>query len=1086
MKLLKWFFILFAVCVLIVVAGVLILLNSAGLQKSIVQGQLEKHVTVEEFDTFKAGFSSVTIEKLAIEKDGMIVGLDALTLKYSLWDYVFGKEVRVEDLTVSGLVVNTRGPSIPMGPGPVIPQASGPSEVSPGTVAEKRAEAQQAEAKQAKREKAEPVELEPFKGIFAHGALPFKLYVGSVNIEAQALLPNAQTVNATVTGGGIEPGTSGALNVDVAFEDGTPAAQLQRGELTGKLTLTQNEDAALTRILLEIEVAGDGTAVPDAPKLALTADLAQQADKTETYKITMAEAAQPDARLVNLDATFEPSGNQLKGTLTLAANDGQVAALVPQEKLPVFTLDGNLDFDLATTSGDGTVQGKFRLVLDQLARLRAELAGLGQVTLTADLEAAGADQVVTLQRAEAGLASANQGQLLVLEMLKPLSVKCSEDAEMPELTGELVRLTLNALPLSLVDPWLKGIQLSGQPLSAQVVVSGEGDGAYHIALPQGLTVADLSVTKDGQPLLDTLTIAVQPDVVYSPEKATVALTGLKLSQRGVPFAQGDVHIKADPSADDPEASLQTTLSGDLAQLLKQPALVRFNNVATGTFEVTAQAELDEGKGTFDANVALKNLLVREPMKQVSQLKLDAKGSFEGASKLELTAPLVLKTAEGDTDLTLKAELEKQGAVQNFDVTLTGSQLDLDGVQLLAAAFKNPTAAATAPPPAASAPATTATRPASTTQSASRTGTASAAATSSAAAQADTVPFWNGFAGKASAQIGKIYAQKYRLDDASLQLTLTQDRLTVDPLAATFAGAPLKADTLITFTPGASPYDLKSNLSFSQFDVGKFLVQEAPGTTPPLTGMFDVTGTATGTGPTMPALMQKVQGKFNLTGTSGSLRVLAAAGQEGAGSALSLGLGIASMFQKNQRTGVQTAQKLIQVLQQIDYDRFAIVADRGQNLDINLSELALTGPQIRMNGTGKVTYAAGTPIPQQTLSGQVNLAAKDDVARLFSDLRMLSASTPDADGFYEAFSFPLKGTLAKPDFSELNQKLLSAAAATATGSSEGRMEKNTGTATDGTAAGETTEGETAPAQQENSNDAARNAVQGLLNSLLNNK
>lgn len=1080
MKLLKWFFILFAVCILIVVAGVLILLNSADLQKSIVQGQLEKHVNVEEFDAFKAGFSSVRIENLAIEKDGMIVGLDALTLKYSVWDYVFGKEVRVEDLTVTGLVVNTRGPSIPMGPGPVIPQESSPSEVSPGTVAEKRAEAQQAEAKQTKKEKSEPVELEPFKGIFAHGALPFKLYVGSVNVEAQALLPNARTVNATITGGGIEPGTSGALNVDVAFEDGSPAAQLQRGELTGKLTLTQNEDAALTRILLEIEVAGDSTAVPDAPKLALTADLAQQADKTETYKITLAEAAQPDAQLVKLDATFEPSGNQLKGTLTLAASDGQVAALVPQEKLPTFTLDGNLDFDMATTSGDGTVQGKFRLVLDQLARLRDELAGLGQVTLTADLEAAGADQVVTLKRAEAGLASANQGQLLVLEMLKPLSMKCAEDAEMPELTGELVRLTLNALPLSLVDPWLKGIQLSGQPLSAQVVVSGEGDGAYHIALPQGLTVADLSVTKDGQPLLDTLTIAVQPDVVYAPDKATVALTGLKLSQRGVPLAQGEVHIEADPSADEPEATLKTTLSGDLAQLLKQPALVRFNNVAAGTFEVAAQAELDEGKGTFEANVGVKNLLVREPMKQVSQLKLDAKGSFEGSSELELTAPLVLKTAEGDTDLTLKAELEKQGAVQHFDVTLTGSQLDLDGVQLLAAAFKNPTAAATVAQPAASAP-----RPAGTTQPATRPATAPAAsapATATTATQADAVPFWNGFAGKATAQIGKIYAQKYRLDDASLQLTLTQDRLTVDPLAATFAGAPLKADTLITFTPGASPYDLKSNLNFSQFDVGKFLVQEAPGTTPPLTGMFDVTGTATGTGPTMAALMQKVQGKFNLTGTNGSLRVLAAAGQEGMGNALSLGLGIASMFQKNQRTGVQTAQKLIQTLQQIDYDRFAIVAERGQNLDINLSELALTGPQIRMNGTGKVTYAASTPIPQQTLSGQINLAAKDDVARLFSDLRMLSSTTPDADGFYEAFSFPLKGTLAKPDFSELNQKLLSAAAATATGSDEGRIQKNPASGTDGA----TTEGESTSGQTDNSGDAATNAVQGLLNSLLKNK
>ncbi|MGE9293774.1 MAG: hypothetical protein ACQKBW_09185, partial [Puniceicoccales bacterium] len=192
-------------------------------------------------------------------------------------------------------------------------------------------------------------------------------------------------------------------------------------------------------------------------------------------------------------------------------------------------------------------------------------------------------------------------------------------------------------------------------------------------------------------------------------------------------------------------------------------------------------------------------------------------------------------------------------------------------------------------------------------------------------------------------------------------------------------------------------------------------------------------------------------------------------------------GVASMFQKNQRTGVQTAQKLIQMLQQIDYDRFAIVAERAQNLDINLSELALTGPEIRMQGTGKVTYADGTALPNQALSGQVNLAAKGNAAELFSDLRMLSNPKPDTNGYYEAFSFPLKGTLSKPDFSALNQKLVSAAVATATDSDSGRMNKDQPGATTGTESGEET---TEPAQS--NEDAARNAVKGLLNGLFNNK
>ncbi|MBC2593726.1 AsmA family protein [Ruficoccus amylovorans] len=1076
MKLLKWILILVVVCVLLAVAGILFVLNSAGFQKSLVQGVLDKQVSVREFEYFKAGFSQVTIRSLAVEKDGTLIGLEDLTLNYSLWDYLFGKEVRVDSLAVKGLVVNMRGPSIPMGPGPVIPQLSSPSEVSPGTVAEKTG----SKTSSGKTELPEAPDLEPFKGLFAHGVLPFKLYVGEVAVKAQVLLPGEREVNATLSGGGIEPGADGKVEFKVIFDDAAPEAQLRQATVDGRLTLTQNDEAAITAIVLEVDVAGESSAVENAPKLAFVADLAQQPDKTESYRVTMAETSNPEAKLVSLDATFDPSGNNLKGTLNLNAADPQVAALVPADMLPAFELDGELDFDVVTTNGDGRVQGKFRLVLDQLARLREELASLGQVTLTANLQAECADRLVTLKTLDAGLASANQGQLLVLETLRAFSFKCGEGAEMPELTGDLVRLTLNALPLPLIDPWLKGIQLSGQPVSAQVLVSAEDDDTYRITLPQGLTLTDLSVVKDGQPMLDALTLAAQPTVVYSPDKATVDVTALKLTQRGVPLASGTVQIEADPSADEPEMELKAQLSGDLAQLLKQPALSAYNNVATGTFEATATLDYEDGKADFDVAATVANLLVRQPMKPVGQMMVSAKGSFENSGKLEVSAPFVLRTAEGNTDLKLKAELEKKAGVQHFDVDLTGDELGLDGLQLLASAFKNPaaqTAASTATAATPAAPTGTTAQPA--TAASQSTATASAQRTSGSAAQADTVPFWDGFAGQATARIDKIYVKQYQLTAATLKLVLTADRLTVDPLSATFAGAPLKSDTVIAFTPGASPYDLKSNLTFSQFDVGKFLVQAQPGATPPLTGMFSVTGTATGTGPTMNVLTQNIQGKFNLEGKDGTLRMLAAAGQEQTGNLLGFGLGVASLFQKNQRTGVQTAQRLIQILQQIDYERFSIVAERGANLDIDLSELALDGPEIRLNGTAKVKNQSGVPIPQQTLSGEVKLSAAGDAARLFSDLRMLSSSQPDADGFYDAFSFPLKGTLAKPDFSELNQKLLSAAAATAMGSDEGRMNENTGTQPDGTTTGE----DSSQQQQKQKQATPEDAVRGLLQNLL---
>lgn len=1079
MKVLKWILILFVVCVLVLIAGILFVLNSAGFQKSLVEGALKEQATVETFGYFKAGLSSVKVEDLKLVKDGRIISLQEMAFQYSFMDALFAKEIRIDELIVTGLVIDERQAAPAAAPsGSAVaakPSTGTPSEApSPG-------KSEPSEPKQeAVHVSQEPAP--PFKGLFVHGALPYKLFIGEVSVDAKAYLRDGREVTLTVTGGGVEPDATGNLKLAVVMTDPKTGAELRRAEIDGKLALTQNADAEVTQVVLEIDVEAENAKITNAPKLALVADLAQQADKTESYQITLKDVADTAGKpLLAVDATFDPAKDLLRGKADVNVADRHVAAFVPQEGKPSVGLEGNADFSVNTVSQDGSLAAKLLLALGDLQRVRPELANLGEVRVTSELDASTTKTAVTVKTVKAQVLSSAQGQLLELESLQTLTLPTEKGAEMPSLQGEIVKLTVTEFPLSLVQPWLKDMQISGQPLSTSLIVSGVGKDGYNIALPQGLTVRDLTVNKAGQPMLNSLTIESLPAITYAPTRALVDLKALRLTSNGVPLVRGVARVDMDPSKQgEPNGQISAQLSGDLAQLLQQPVLNKYNNLSTGTFSVVFNLD-NNNQGAYTLTTELKNLLLRDPMKQVPLMSVDASGRLQAPSYLSIQTPFKVNTAQGNTDVNLDATLKQEGTERHFQASLKGSQLDADGLMLLARAFKNPTHVPPAPREKPAFPVIKGPDGEPLPQGPGPVmleakepalplgpGPVMLGPDGKPLPAADTTPFWAGNVGTAEVVVDKLYYNQFRLDDATVKLDLTPDKLLVDPLSAGFAGAPLKADTTITFTQGnAEPYDLDSNLTFSNFDVGKFLVQEQPGTTPPVTGLFNVSGGATGQGPTLPVLLQEVQGKFKLEGRDGSLRVLAAAGHEDVGTALGIGLGIASMFQKNKRTGVQVAQQLISVMRNIPYDRFAIDAARGQNLNINLNEMALSGPEIRMNGTGVVTHVNGTAIPNQPLKADVNLQAKGNTAQLMADLKLLSSVQPDQDGFYNAFSFPVGGTPSAPDFSALMNKLLEAGAALALGGGE----------TPNVQERQQTE------PQEQQGDSKTNAIKGLLDSFL---
>ncbi len=1028
MKLLKWILIIVAVLVLLVVGGVTFILTNAGLQKSIVKGELEKHVEVKELGYFKAGLSELTIESLEIVKDGKVVTLDKAVVKYSVFDMLFGSEIRIDDLLVAGLVVDARSETLASAP----TTPATPTETAPVPSEPKHPVAKQEHADDDDEDRDDEHEIEPFDfdGIFSK-VPEVRVIVGTVSVEAKVYSNDGKEIDFKASGGGIGPGKQGELAMTIDFVDTAHGAQLSTATVKGKLAVTQDEAGAFNAIFATIDLEAESTQVEDAPGLNFVMDLKREASGVESYQLSLKESGQGSAPLLSVEASFNPETDILQGTGSLQAEHTQVAGLVDASTTPEFALKGELKFQGNTETHESSLTANLNLLLNELARVRDELAGLGQVEFVAELDAKADLDELTLSKADVSLNSSSQGKLLLVELLQTLKVPMQKGEKLPELEGELLRVSVNRLPFSLIEPWVPGMQLSGQPFTTQAVLSAD-DERYTLAFPQGLKVNNLSVVKDGQPMLDKLWIAVEGTATLDDEHMDLSLTDIRMLHDAVPFFQGKLAVRVPTKSKDGFAgTVRYELDGDLAILLKQPALIRYNNVAAGTVESAGTVDL--GAKTIDLNLALKQLLLREPMKQISSLEFAAKGSIDYPREVDITAPLAAKSPEGNTDVTLTAKLSKPAETLNFDVKLEGPQLDADSLMLLATAFKNPQAPQVAASPAPSAPAPTApsAKPAQTSPQKPSIpmgpGPVLLGPDGKPLPAPDAVPFWHGNKGTLSVKVDKLYYTSYRLDKATLLVKVEEAKLTVDPLSAEFTGAPLKADTVITFTQGSNnPYDLVSNLTFTEFDLGKFLVDGQRGKVAPVTGMFNVKGQATGQGPTMNVLMQQLQGAFNLEGRNGSLRMLASTpGGNEVGQALQGVAGIASLITGGENKQVNTISEITQLLQQLDYNRMTLDVKRGQDLNINLNEIALIGNQIKLTGNGVVTHVAGTSVTKQPLKAEMLLLAKGSTAEMFQEVKMLT-DVQDSDGFYQAFRFPITGTLSSPNYDKLKERLGQAA------------------------------------------------------------
>lgn len=1022
-KLLKVALALFILLV-VVLAAAAIIVTRPGVQKSLLLSALEDQGDHAEVALVQAGPSEVHIQGLKFERPDLTVELADFTLEYSLWSALFGNEIRVDTLAVQGLKVDVAASLQP--------------------------EAKPVEKKPSSTESGFP----EFNGVFENAELPARLVLGTVDVAGQVNLPQ-RVISFNLSGGNIAPGQTGELVLKASIQDQTTGAAASNIECDGKARFDQSNEQRLRRVELTGTLQASGGSLTRPATLSLQADARDEGD-VESYAAKLQADGSP---LLTLDARFERPSQALNGELKIDATRQLLAPFLMGANLPEFSLKSDETFQLDGKKQTLDADASLRLELSQLGEWKATLASIGSGTLEATLKARATADHIALETLQARFDAADGRQLLQATLLQAFSARLENgQPALDSPSGDLLALQLANFPLAWLAPFVPGVDLSGDDLSAGAKLSATGPDQYQVTATTPWQANRLTVSQDGEPLLNEVDLALTPTIQLRGPSIEATLDALSLRSQGKALAEGSAHTTFDQTQPD-RAVVKLDLQGDLAALQAQPVLEPWRGLAGGQYRLGAQVSpADSNSQQIQLLLALANLTSQQSYDQLPKAQLNLNGTATLPDRFDLQGQLSINGTKQASDAQLTAKVDRSGGINRFNVSLTGQTLVTDDVQFLAAAFQNPNAPAESAP--ADVPATT------------------LATASPAIDGPDAAPAWQGNEGQAVVQFAQVLQGDNQITGLDAQLTLTSERLQAQPLRATLNGAPAEAHASIDFRAGKTrPYLLDAALDLQKLEVGPLLAQG--GKPPSITGPFTVQGKAQGESTTLAQAADTLMFDLDVKGGPGRVRGLqqGTAGGSVAG-VLGLAGGIASLVggkTVSENAAFQSLNGIIQsISKEIDYQLISVEATRGENLNIVLKEFQLDSPKndIKFTGQGQITYQAGAPIPQQPMAISARLWTKGQRASVLRSAG-LTRDQKDADGYSAGPGFEISGTLASPDYiSSLATTLLSN-----TGDIVGGLVGGNGESA-GQEAGD------AAKDAENEGEQAAQAVGGLLQGLFN--
>lgn len=874
--------------------------------------------------------------------------------------------------------------------------------------------------------KARTAQIEPF---FLGGALP--------DFDARGdgrFAFDAATESFSVEGGlqgrvnrleAIEPAwrTFGALQVDADFDvgqqDGVVDLRRFRARVAGAGPVLAVQNTAPLRYDLrkgELLANGGGTdTLLRVDLLGLPLDWARpfisqadvsggkvtgQVDLARASAGATAVAVRGQLRLDELNVVQQgrPLVTKAAVTARLDATLAGGAVTAPVLELAVRTPAGD-SLDLAgrfsAQAGAGasrSLAGRFNASTAKL--LERWLPG-GPVSAQGDLDVTLRGDAVEVQPGRIEVRQGPGRPLLVGTIAQPFAFNLTthtmapRDPAQPVARLALGRLPLSALPVTQPDAVLGGYLQ-------------EGD--FELGVPAGritlrslapVRLHDVSLTQNRQVALTGLAIEARPFLEYA------GPGNLRLQSGDVGIRAGQsplMTLKLDATqtpGQDTQAVMAFTL--EVPALATQPLFAGAQAVTAGRASGEVRASVG-AHSQLEARMTLNGLAAPEAQRALPVANVGFRGRIQDNGAVAIQVPLLLDNAGRRSDLNFALDLTPLGRGYSVDGRLTGQQVELEdllgvlGIFMVSAAPDS--GDKPAPPPSV--------RP-------------------------DTVAAWSRFSGRLALDVKAVTRGKeWAMTGLTGAVAIEPSLITLQKLEAAFSETSrLAAKMELRFTGGAMPYRLAGDYTLNEFDAGRLFRAIEPAKPPTVEGLFNVVARFSGNGETPARALERVQGEFHLTSRQGVFRGLQRTTNKLSMSSKAVELGATVLgsilgSEKAARTAEKVAgqayfvDQLAQSIGEFNYDLLSVRLTRDELLNMNLEDISLVSPEIRLNGRGTVSYVVGQPLLEQPLSASLNFAARGKVEQLFGKLRLLDTTKDELGYTRTRDAVTVGGTLAKPD------------------------------------------------------------------------
>lgn len=988
----------------VIVAGALlaVVVISPVVQTWVAESALNRQPGVQaSMAQLSAGFGKVEVTDLHLDVAGAVLTLPALEAGLPLTTAVWQRKVLLQRLVAKGWTLDLSRVSDPAAvrsqPAPVLDAG-----LRAGALAQFDAALAQSV-------------LRIFHGILSGWELPCDVSLDGIDLEGDVLIGAAPgtapaKLHVILKGGGVAAGREGdvAIEAKCSFLDSN--VQIIGLTVRGRLAVAMGSPRTLNHIGIKADLAAIGG--PLAKELAVSFDLtAARSAEMETYSLDVNRGGR---RLASFQTRFSSATGRLAGSWKIDAGEAEVASLDTNRPLPAIAAVGEGDFETDAAFTQVRGQGRLKVVASRLGVLAPVLESLGTATFEAQFDAVRQGHSVRVNRLSFALAGAKP--VVTVQSLQSFEVDERTGAlAVADPKGDWMEASIGGLPLA----WLSGragdVTLAGGDASGEFVVQA-AKGGFALRPKSPLTATGVTVQHQGRVAGQGLDLSLSLLADVSPEGWRVQCSPFTIDRGGRRIAS--LEAKASRSV---EAGRPIEVSGswnvDFVARESQAAIPALSWLASRS----ASGEFSARVGSSTSLEGRLTVLGPEPDQTITA---SGHADVGPSGAIAFAGPVKITVGASVSDVSADGAWKPEKVGGRINVRLEGKNAVLEHMRLLAASLAaaggvpwiaKPSAGRGATPP-------------------------------DAAGGTDRIPFWGDWAGRVAVDLEQVKAgdREFKNVRGSFELDHGSVRLENGGYALADRGRATVEGT-VAFEPGAAaPYRLNATAALGEVEASSAFGASPKDQDPMFKGRFTVASTFKGIGKNLEDLIGRTEQEFRLASKGGIVRLFKTQVADSiaeptkpvsdfVGSVASLMGPIFGVDKSSAAKGVIRLDKNTEAVlnfsyqvAEIGYSQIAITANRGSDGTIRLVEIAMTAPDERVTGSGRIGHVEGQPFAAAPLSVDLQLGVRGQIAELLSTSGLLSAQKDDQG--YTLFNQPIHfgGTLQKIDDRQWHDLLAEAA------------------------------------------------------------